>query len=538
MPSGFEHSIKVPRLYKTAAKIIQEVSENGGSLKSLIYEQKHPNVSAIYSLCYNTLQREALLSSLLNKTRILLNEPRLNPWLARILINELLWGKQTLKTECKPAKIVLTYEKQLREELSQVKDVEALQLPTQTVRKPRYVRVNTLLLPLSKAIAYFQEEGWSLQPKCSTYAAHLAAVKNLSKPKFMQDFHVPELLVFPPNTTFHNHLGYKNGEIVLQDKASCLPSQLLNPESGSVVLDMCAAPGMKTSHLAAMMKNNGKLYAVEVDTRRYATLCEQMKLTSSSCVETINKDALTLEAKEYSDVEYILVDPTCSGSGMINRQMVKGKEEYSEQRLKQLQAFQVFLLRHALLNFPNVKRVVYSTCSKHAEENEQVVDEILDNVQDAYKLVSVKSLLKDNWINYSSKNYKCSDKCLYAKSNVDLCNDFFVAVFERNSSVPLPDYKKFERSESNSVMRKKRFRRKSMSSQNTTAEDSMLNVSSDSIKFLAEMPSQANNDDGEKANEPPAKKRKKRFLRKKKKQPGEGTPVGSKQVNTPKKKQS
>lgn len=89
-----------------------------------------------------------------------------------------------------------------------------------SVRKPRYVRVNNLLWPLNKAVAYFQEEGWSLLPKCSTYAAHLAAVKNLSQPKFMQDFHIPELLVFPPDTTFHDHLGYKNGEIVLQDKVS------------------------------------------------------------------------------------------------------------------------------------------------------------------------------------------------------------------------------------------------------------------------------------------------------------------------------
>lgn len=57
---------------------------------------------------------------------------------------------------------------------------------------------------------------------------------------------------------------------------------------------------------------------MEKDEYRYKTLCEQIKLTNASCVETINKDSLTLEANEYSKVEYILVDPSCSGSGKCN----------------------------------------------------------------------------------------------------------------------------------------------------------------------------------------------------------------------------
>ncbi|XP_076670693.1 nop2/Sun-like domain containing protein 5 isoform X2 [Andrena cerasifolii] len=535
MPSGFVHSVKVPRLYKSAAKIVQEVREKGGSLKSLIYEQKHPNVSAIYSLSVNTLQKEALLNHLLTRTGILLSEPRLDPWLARILINELLWGKESLKTECKPAKTILSYEKQLRDELRNARDVEALQPSSKAVRKPRYVRVNTLLLPLHKAVTCFQDEGWSLLPKCATYASHLMAVKSLSQPKFIQDFHVPELLVFPPDTTFHNHAAYQNGEIILQDKASCLPTQLLNPEPGSEVLDMCAAPGMKSSHLAAIMRNEGKVFSIEIDKRRYGTLCEQVKLTSSSCIETINTDALTLDANEYSNVTYILVDPTCSGSGKI-RQLVFGKEQCSPQRLKQLQAFQALLLKHALLNFPNVKKVVYSTCSIYPEENEQVIDEVLEMVQDAYTLVPAQKLLKDNWTNYSSKNYKCSDKCLYAKSDLDLCTGFFVAVFERNLGVPLPEYKRKGRvasdeqqlegnDESNTARasstrtKKKRGKRKSTNAQEDSIVDSSLNVSSDSIKIIGEMSSQ-NDDDEEVAS--PVKKAKKKAGRRVKRQPDEG----------------
>lgn len=189
---------------------------------------------------------------------------------------------------------------------------------------------------------------------------------------------------------------------------------------------------------------------------------------------------------------------------MLDRQAIYGNENFNEQRFKQLQAFQVFLLRHALLNFPNVKRVVYSTCSINQKENEEVIDEILTDVQDAYALVNIKDLYKENWLNYSSEKFTCSSKCLYSKSEVDLCNGFFVAVFERNVGVPLPPYKSkcrmideqsTENNESNvkeptaTRKRKKRGKRRSMNFVETPIEESTtansisspVNVSSDSI---------------------------------------------------------
>ncbi|XP_031849774.1 nop2/Sun-like domain containing protein 5 [Nomia melanderi] len=571
MSNGFVHSVKVPRLYKTASKIVREVRENGASLKTMIYEQKHPNISAIYSLCLNTLQKEAQLNYLLNQTGILENESRMDPWLAKILITELFWGKKVIKADCKPVQSILKYKEQLREKINEYSDVESLL--NKTVRKPRYVRVNTLLLPMNKAISNFMEEGWLMLPKCSNYMEHLKVVKDLRKPEFIQDFHIPELLIFPPDTVFHDHPAYHNGEIILQDKASCFPAYLLQPKPGSVVLDMCAAPGMKSSHIAALMKNYGKVYAVEIDKRRYTTLCEQVKITCSSCVETLNEDSLTLEGEDYSDVEYILVDPTCSSSGMLFGQLVRGNQQCSPQRLKQLQAFQVFLLRHALMNFPNVKRVVYSTCSINPEENEQVVDEVLENVKGAYKLVSIKNMYKDSWENYSSQSYKCSDKCLYARPEEDLCNGFFVAVFERNVNVPLPAYKRkgskvnneqLENSEGNEDQnvaetssgrkRKKRAKRKSTkTTQNTFLADN-LNTSSDSIKIIAEIcnddeednasdndnekndtdenekTNEERNEDNEESEEDPPPKKVKRKLNRKKKQAEHGIPLKRKQV--------
>lgn len=77
---------------------------------------------------------------------------------------------------------------------------------------------------------------------------------------FARDDHIPDLLLFSPQTQFHDDISYRMGKIILQDKASCFPSFVLNPPAGddSVVIDATAAPGNKTSHLSALMRNKGK----------------------------------------------------------------------------------------------------------------------------------------------------------------------------------------------------------------------------------------------------------------------------------------
>ncbi|XP_032665045.1 probable 28S rRNA (cytosine-C(5))-methyltransferase [Odontomachus brunneus] len=442
MSDGFVHSVKVPRIYKITADIVRCVQERGASLKTLIYEKKHPNVSGIYALSVNTLQAGAQLDLLLQRTQILTEQPRLDPWLTRVLITELLWGKKHLQSLSKPIQTILSYADLLQNELKNLENTRS-SATSKKVLRPRYMRVNTLLLSVEQAISLFEEEGWKLLSKSATYSSYLHSLSLLSKPYFLQDFHVPEVLAFPPATSFYDHAGYRNGKLILQDKASCLPAHLLNPNEGSEVLDLCAAPGMKTTHLAAKLQNNGTIYAVEIDKRRFGILREQVEATHSFCVELINQDALTLTAKQYRRVRYILVDPSCSGSGIVDRPKQSDVDgDVEPKRLQNLQSIQVYLLRYALLNFPKVERVVYSTCSVHPEENEQVIDEVLSNIGDAYRLVPIKNILQENWLNFSSPEYNCGDKCLYSRPDVDLCNGFFVAIFERNFAVPLPTCKR------------------------------------------------------------------------------------------------
>lgn len=89
---------------------------------------------------------------------------------------------------------------------------------------PRYVRINTLTLTVQEAIDGFRDEGWTLVRHGSdwTYTDFLKAVLELQPEHFLLDFHVPELLVFPPDTQFHNYQCYTQGHIVLQDKVFLL----------------------------------------------------------------------------------------------------------------------------------------------------------------------------------------------------------------------------------------------------------------------------------------------------------------------------
>ncbi|XP_011644194.1 probable 28S rRNA (cytosine-C(5))-methyltransferase [Pogonomyrmex barbatus] len=462
------------------------------------------NVAGIYGLSVNTLQALSRIDLLLHKTQILTEQPRLDPWLARVLVTELLWRNKCLKSRSKPVLTILAYESKLREEFKSFERIETTIVRTEKVQRPRYVRVNTLLLSVEEAISNFQEEGWRLLPKSITYSSYLQSLSRLSKPYFIQDLHVPEVLVFPSSTLFHQHSGYQNGKLILQDKASCLPAHLLNPVSGSVVLDMCAAPGMKTTHMAAKLQNYGKIYAVEIDAMRFETLCGQIKKTCSFCVELVNQDALTLNPERYSDVEYILVDPTCSGSGIVDRPKQSNMDDKPEaERLQNLQSFQVYLLRYALFNFPNAKKIIYSTCSLYPEENEKVIDEVLADIGNAYHLVPIRQLLKNNWTNFSSKEYKCSDTCLYSKPNDDYCNGFFIAIFERNFDVILPKCKlkggneyrnlkadlNVEKNNTAKPVAHKRKKHGEKKKDEISIDEHITNVSTDIVEFVPEIKS-------------------------------------------------
>ncbi|KAB0795355.1 hypothetical protein PPYR_12194 [Photinus pyralis] len=428
----FKHSEKVPQIFKQASKCLRKIIENGSNIKETVYSQrKHINLRAMYALVSKTVQNYSQINDIIARAELLVKETRFDPWLARILVTQLLWSDNGLNGQCRPIEIIKSYQSKLERYAGSNMSVQA------RVYKPRYVRVNTFALTVDEAIDGFTNEGWEfVEHAGDDYSTFVEQTTSLHSGQFMLDLHIKELLIFSDKAELYNHETFKCKSIFLQDKASCIPVHLLNPTPGTVVLNMCAAPGLKTIFLAERLQNKGTVYAVERDENRYHTLTSLINETGATCIKPIHKDVLKVSAEECPNVEYILINPICSGSGIIDRINVDQVNTVNHDRLTKLIRFQTLLLEHALSQFPQAKRVVYSTSSIHWQENEYVVRNALKKMTD-FKLISPDAALNHTFVNICPNQcFKAiQKKCVYTVPKRDLTNAIFVAVFERKREV-------------------------------------------------------------------------------------------------------
>lgn len=292
-------------------------------------------------------------------------------------------------------------------------------------KHPRWIRINVLKTSL--------EDQLDSTFKDFTRVYAIGDVASAVGNTLYIDEHIPNLIAVSSSFQILKTAAYKSGAVILQDKASCFPAYLLDPQiHDGDVIDSCAAPGNKTTHLASIISsrtpedddNAPKVFAFERNAHRAKTLEKMVTLAGGDDIIHITpqQDFLKVDpnAKTYQNVGCLLLDPSCSGSGIVDREglpeihlpgvknsapqkpskdqgrkrkrnteeapeaseqvMVDddGKETVmsSEQellaRLETLSSFQLILLQHAL-KFPSAKRITYSTCSIHAQENEGVV---------------------------------------------------------------------------------------------------------------------------------------------------------------------
>lgn len=168
-----------------------------------------------------------------------------------------------------------------------------------------------------------------------------------------------------------HQLGY----LYIQDAASMLPPVVLNPRPEEFVLDLCAAPGSKTTQMAAMMENTGMLIANDVDVGRVKPLGLNLQRCGVANALIVGKANKKLP-EEYFDK--VLVDAPCSGTGTIRRSL-KTLMMWSPNLVKKLNRVQRKLAQQG---FDKVKPggvLVYSTCTLEPEENEGVVSALLEH---------------------------------------------------------------------------------------------------------------------------------------------------------------
>uniref|UniRef100_A0A8C0SET0 28S rRNA (cytosine-C(5))-methyltransferase n=1 Tax=Canis lupus familiaris TaxID=9615 RepID=A0A8C0SET0_CANLF len=453
-------------LYATAASVLANVESRRGSIKGLVYASSFQNVKQLYALVCETQRYSAVLDAVIASAGLLRAEKKLRPHLAKVLVYELLLGRGFRGGGGRWKPLLDRHQARLKAELARLKvqrrvsrNEDLLQVgsrPGAASQVPRFVRVNTLKTSSDDAIDYFKRQGFSYQGRASS----LEDLRALKGKCFLLDPLLPELLVFPTQTDLHDHPLYQAGHLILQDKASCLPAMLLAPPPGSHVIDACAAPGNKTSHLAAFLKNQGRIFAFDLDAGRLASMATLLARAGVSCCELAQEDFLAVSPSDqrYRQVQYILLDPSCSGSGMPTRQLEEpGTGTPSKARLQALAGFQQRALRHAL-TFPSLQRLVYSTCSLCQEENEDVVQDALQQNPGTFRLAPVLP----SWPHRGLSSFPGAEHCLRASPETTLTGGFFVAVLERvevPSSVPQAEASAPEISLSAAPRKKRRPRR-------------------------------------------------------------------------------
>ena len=382
---------------------------------------------------------------------------------------------------------------------------------------PRWVRINTLKTSLDEQLATTFAE----YTRVNTIDEVLTQV---TRGQLLHvDKHIPNLVAISSSTEVSTLPAYRKGLLILQDKASCFPAHLLDPQPNhGDLVDACAAPGNKTTHLAAIVnsrqsqKDQTTIWACERDPGRARILERMITIAGTNKLVALKpgQDFMRIcpQKEPWCSVGALLLDPSCSGSGIVGRDETlifdlpsreagaahvsdskkrKRKEKDTivttapnhevdegiaiqedetakelQSRLASLSAFQTKLLLHAM-SFPQARKITYSTCSVHAEENENVVLSALHS--DIARLVGWRILSRGEQIEglrswpvrgivLACKNGSMEDSlaedvadaCIRCeKGTKDGTQGFFVAAFvrdlvDRETSVPEDEWEGFE----------------------------------------------------------------------------------------------
>jgi tRNA (cytosine49-C5)-methyltransferase len=227
----------------------------------------------------------------------------------------------------------------------------------------RAIRVNTLKISVPELVARLEKE-WILTPV--PWASECFWITH----RGIGDDHRRDV---------GNLLEHALGYIYVQEPASAIPPLVLDPKPGEAVLDMCAAPGSKTSQIAAMMQNDGFLHANEYSGSRIASLGINLQRLGVSCAVITCSDGNRLDKNVLYD--RILVDGPCSGTGTI-RKSPKTLVIWNPNMIKRLGRTQLALLNNAYKHLKVGGVMVYSTCTLEPDENEGVVHKFLESNPD------------------------------------------------------------------------------------------------------------------------------------------------------------
>ncbi|AGA70152.1 ribosomal RNA small subunit methyltransferase RsmB [Desulfitobacterium dichloroeliminans LMG P-21439] len=183
---------------------------------------------------------------------------------------------------------------------------------------------------------------------------------------------VPESLLIEDFGSIERLPSFQEGLFTVQDESSQLIAHVLNPQRGQRVLDVCAAPGGKTTHLAQRMENEGEIQAFDLHPHKVKIIEELAQRLGITIIHAQAGDARELQGIGNSTCHKVLVDAPCSGLGVIRRR-ADMRWHKTEEEIKSLPELQLALLERAAQCVALGGELVYSTCTIEPEENFEVI---------------------------------------------------------------------------------------------------------------------------------------------------------------------
>ncbi len=208
---------------------------------------------------------------------------------------------------------------------------------------------------------------------------------------------VPTVIKFKGPYDFDKSKLYRSGKFVIQEEAAALASILLNPKPGETVVDMCAAPGGKTIHMAELMENRGIIHAFDVDELRIRRMEEMLRRCGVRIVRVYRKDARTAPRVLGRGIaDKVMLDAPCTSDGTLAKNP-ELRWRIREEKIGDIAELQYQLLKAAVELLKPGGRVLYCTCSMFKEEDEDVVKRILES-RDDVRLVPLKGYYSEGFL--------------------------------------------------------------------------------------------------------------------------------------------
>lgn len=229
--------------------------------------------------------------------------------------------------------------------------------------------------------------------------------------------------------------SYEEGKIYLQNISSMIPACYLNLKKGMTILDMCAAPGSKSTQIADITNNRCTILANDINEIRRKRLQYNIEKQGATSVIVLGSDGRALGKRLKGYFDRVLLDAPCSGEGTLHFKNNKKLLTWSEKKIKEYSKNQKKLIDSGYIALKDNGVLVYSTCTLNPYENEEVISYALNKYNDL-KLEKVNfesKNIKRGLINFREKNYGDEMKKTLRIIPNEYCEGFFIAKLIKTS---------------------------------------------------------------------------------------------------------